>query len=1354
MESAEEENVRKERRESPRLRANPLSVAFFWWTIKMFKLGYRKPIVEDHLYKPLPQDSSQYLGDKLEKYWNEQVAKSKINGKNPSLAIALLKAFGPEYFTWGFLLSLNELILKMIQPMFLGGLLSYFKIDSTMSKKEALLHASGIVGFAAINAMVLNHYMFKAFQIGMKIRIATCSLIYRKSLRLTCTALGDTAIGKVINLLSNDVARFDIAPIIVNYLWISPIAAVIVGFLVYEEIGISSFVGIAAVFAVVSLQSWTGKLTSKFRSRSAVRTDERVRLMDEIIRGIRVIKMYAWEKPFAKLIADSRRREINIIRKTSFIRGLYMTFNLFTTRMALFCAIATFVSFGNIASAEKVFVISSYFNLLSHTMSGFFVRGIAEFAEARVSIRRLQKFMMLEEIERDKITDGKQSKQDATPQSNGTIDKKSGQDLQVDGSIFMEKLEAKWNPSSTDATLSSINLNIKSGTLLGIIGSVGSGKSSLMQAILGEMPTTGGTMKIYGRVSYASQEPWVFGGTIRQNILFGEKYDERRYRAVTAACALRPDFRQLPRGDLTHVGDRGSLLSGGQRARVNLARALYGRADIFLLDDPLSAVDAHVGKHLVEECLSGSLLRGATVLLATHQIQHLRKADEIIVLEEGSIKGQGSYEDLLGASEVRKKSTTLDVKEGGIVGLIRQLSQMSSTSKRSSISEAPPLKNKEDEANGREVGGEKELEKIKKGSVDGMVYMRYFTSGAQPLGIFGILMLFALTQTAASGVDYFVSFWTKNEELRMHQLIIQKMLSNQTNVTSEEQLFLPQYIQEPQPMPIYTLLGLYGGTVVSLFLISIIRSFLYYITCMRCSSNLHDSMFKALVRAPMHFFDANPSGRILNRFSKDMGSIDEFLPKAILDSTQILMVMMGAVIVSATVNYLFLVPVFILGIIFWIIRSLYLHISRKAKRVEGITRSPIFTHIGSSLQGLPTIRAHGAQNILITEFDNIQDINSSAYFMSMSISTAFGFCLDIMCLIYMAVVTFSFLLFDDVMVSGNVGLAITQSMLLTGMFQWGVRQTAEVENQMTAVERVLEYTDIEEEESESKIDPKSLEGWPSKGEISFKNVGMSYKRNARIVIRHLNFTIKASEKVGVVGRTGAGKSSLISTLLRLGYIEEGCISIDGVNTCHIHLETLRSNISVIPQDPVLFSGTLRSNLDPFQEYADHLLWKALEDVELKEIANEAHGLDTRILEGGSNISVGQRQLLCLARAILRRNQILLLDEATANVDPKTDTLIQLTIREKFASCTVITVAHRLNTVIDYDKVLVLDEGRLVEFNHPHILLQNKEGYFYRMVQQTGIQMAKNLARLAEKGYKKSIFEGETEELKTEETTNL
>ncbi|KAG8228792.1 hypothetical protein J437_LFUL006671 [Ladona fulva] len=1261
---------KKERKENPRSTANTFSLAFFWWVIELFKLGYKKPIIEEDLFKPVPDDNSDYLGALLEKNWNRQLKKCKSLNKTPSLFMAILRTFGPTYFTFGIMLSLNELGVRIVQPVFLGKMLSYFHVESTMERSEALLYAAGIVICSGINCLFANHYILEAFRIGMRVRIACCSLIYRKSLRLSSTALGETAIGKIVNLLSNDVARFDIVAITINYLWISPLAAILVAYMVYQHIGIAGIIGIAVVFIIVPLQSWTGKLSSIFRTRSAVRTDERVRLMDEIVRGIRVIKMYAWEMPFARLIAEARRTEIDVLRKVSFIRGLYMTFNLFTSRMALFCAIAAYVSFGNIVSADKVFVVSSYFIILSFTMSGIFVRGVAEVAEANVSIGRLQKFLLLDEFTNNTTAHKDLSSNGTVDQFNSLKSKNMTHELKEKKAIIMDKVCAKWNVASSDNTLSNISMAVERGKVIGVIGTVGAGKSSLLQALLGEIPLTSGFLNLNGRVGYASQEPWVFGGTIRQNILFGAPYDEKRYRRVTSACALRRDFQQLPRGDLTHVGDRGSLLSGGQKARVNLARAVYAKPDILLLDDPLSAVDAHVGKHLVDHCIMGNMLHGTTIILATHQIQHLHMTDEIIVLEEGCIKARGTYEELMGATENEDD----EVDEGGrrksIGGLMRHLSQMSGTSKRSSVGGESTKDEKEED----------EPEQGKKGSVDGKVYMRYLTSATHPLALLGLGILFVMTQVAASGVDYFVSFWAKQEELRIvHTLLNDSATPNLTSQEFKERSIIAEF-NEDQPVLLSQewLLGLYGATVASLFIISITRSIFFSITCMRCSTSLHNSMFQAVVQAPMHFFDANPSAR-----------------------------------------------------------------------------SPVYTHIGATLEGLSTIRSHSAQTILIKEFDQIQDINTSAYFMYLSVSSGFGFILDIMCILYVSIVTFSFIFLEQDALGGNVGLAITQSMMLAGMFQWGVRQTAEVENQMTSVERILEYSDLEKEETlDEKRERKPKDKWPTKGEIKYNSVGMSYKEGGPLVIRHLSFTISPSEKVGIVGRTGAGKSSLIASILRLGCIEEGTVCIDDVNICSIGLQELRSSISVIPQDPVLFSGTLRSNLDPFQEYTDDLIWRALEDVELKEVASETAGLETRILAGGTNLSVGQRQLLCLARAILRQNKILLLDEATANVDPKTDSLIQSTIRHKFATCSVITVAHRLNTIMDYDKVLVMSAGRMVEFNHPYILLQNDDGFLFKMVKKTGYHMAETLTQIAEEAYRKHTSNLRQEQQAEDETTDL
>lgn len=460
------------------------------------------------------------------------------------------------------------------------------------------------------------------------------------------------------------------------------------------------------------------------------------------------------------------------------------------------------------------------------------------------------------------------------------------------------------------------------------------------------------------------------------------------------------------------------------------------------------------------------------------------------------------------------------------------------------------------------------------------------------------------------------------------------------------------------------------------------------------------------------------------------------MPSAMIDCIQIGLSLLGIIVVVAMANPWLLIPTVIIGIIFYYLRVFYLATSRSVKRLEGVTRSPVFGHLNATLQGLPTIRAFEAGDILTKEFDNHQDLHSSAWYIFIATSRAFGFWLDLFCVLYIILVTYSFLVLDDVLgksLGGNVGLAITQSIGLTGMFQWGMRQSTELENQMTSVERVLEYSKVDKEPPlESTPDKKPKDTWPEQGKIEFKDLSLWYTPEEPPVLKNLNFVVNPQEKIGIIGRTGAGKSSLISALFRLSNLE-GVIEIDGVKTNEIGLHDLRGTISIIPQEPFLFSGTLRRNLDPFSTYNDDVLWQALDEVELKEMGLEAH-----INEGGSNLSVGQRQLVCLARAIVKNNPILVLDEATANVDPRTDELIQLTIRKKFARCTVLTIAHRLNTVMDSDRILVMDAGNAVEFDAPYVLLQKGTGFLHSMVNETGPAMAEALKEVARESYQSRL----------------
>ncbi|XP_045469838.1 probable multidrug resistance-associated protein lethal(2)03659 isoform X2 [Harmonia axyridis] len=1310
---------KKQRKPNPRENAFPLSVVTFSYLIPTFIQGFKRDLTEADLTETLNEHKSKALGDRLERAWQKEEERAKKKKKTPSLRRALFRVFGLEFMIYGIILAVSESI-RIIQPIAIGRLLDFYSPSNTeITKDDAYIYAGAVVLCSLINVLVVHPYMLGVSHLGMKVRVACCSLIYRKALRLSNSALGQTTIGQVVNLLSNDVNRFDVSLIFGHQLWVAPLETIVVSYLLYLEIGVSAFLGIVLLLVFIPMQIYVGRKISIVRLKTALRTDERVRLMSEIINGIQVIKMYAWEKPFAKLIGIARRYEIKMLRIAGFMKGIILSFIIFNTRLSIFASIIAYVLLGNSINAEKVFVLTSFYNILRATMTVFFPTGIVMVAEANVSVNRLNKFLNYEERSpnddkkeiQKSLKDKKQFEESAETTMNGVQTSISKKDENM--GIFMKNGWAKWSEASIDNTLSEITFSVTPGKLLAVIGPVGSGKSSLFQTILKELPLMDGTLEVNGEISYASQEPWLFSGTVRQNILFGLPMDKLRYKTVVKTCALERDFTLLPYGDKTLVGDRGVSLSGGQRARINLARAVYKEADIYLLDDPLSAVDTHVGKELFDKCING-YLKNKTVILITHQLQYLNDVDHIIYLDDGFMKAEGTFRELqntdLDFTKLLGKADNEEEKKKEKEET--ELKRLNSIVSRSSVEEAP-------------VQVE---EQMSKGSLGFYVYKAYLRAGGNWCVLFMLFMMFFIVQGLASVSDYFLTFWVNLEDRNFTEVEIMQNISYSTVVP-------PIQSDDFWDFSRNTCIIIYSVIMGSLVFLTLVRSFSFFVICMRASTRLHDNMFGSISIATMNFFNNNPAGRILNRFSKDMGAVDEQLPGAMIDCLQIGLTLVGIIIVIGAISPILLGPTAVMAIIFYLLRSFYLSTSRNVKRLEGVTRSPVFSHINATLNGLTTIRAFEAQEILTKEFDTHQDLHSSAWFSFIATSRAFGYWLDLICIVYIIVVTFSFLLIDDDHFGGNVGLVITQAIGITGMLQWGMRQSTELENQMTSVERVVEYSSIEHEralETEESKKPKS--SWPEFGKIIFKNLYLRYASGDPPVLKHLNFTILPKEKVGIVGRTGAGKSSLINALFQLS-LTEGQIIIDDVDITKLGLHDLRSKISIIPQEPVLFSGSLRKNLDPFDEYSDVDLWKALEEVELKEAVNDlTSGLNSMVSEGGSNFSIGQRQLVCLARAILRNNRILVLDEATANVDPQTDSLIQNTIRQKFAECTVLTIAHRLHTVMDSDKVLVMDAGTVKEFDHPYILLQNKEGIFSGMLEQTGRATAEMLHGIAKNHY--------------------
>ncbi|XP_072319420.1 ATP-binding cassette sub-family C member 4-like [Eucyclogobius newberryi] len=1280
-------------RSSPLAEAGCLSRLFLCWLSPLLQLGKKQCLGESEMYSVLQEDRSETLGKDLQNLWDREVKKSKKQLCEPSLTKVIFQCYGTLLAKSGLFVFTLETI-KVLQPLLLGQIILFFENYDPSDKHSlwlAFTYAAGI-SLSTFALTVLQHlYYYNTQRIGMKMRVAVCHMIFKKALRLSTESVGRTSTGQIVNLLSNDVNRFDEVTINMHYLWIGPLQAVVILVLLWFEIGLSCLAGVTIVVLMLPLQTWFGKLFGLFRSKSVILTDNRIRIMNEVMSGIRIIKMYAWEKPFSALLTDVRKKEIGQIMKSSYLRGLNMASFFASSKIIVFFTFTVYALLGNTITASTVFVTVSLYETLKLTVALCFPLAVEKVSETRVSMFRIRNYLLLDEVDRNDVVLSLEDK-----------------DIPVE----LHDVTCYWDKSLDAPSLQNVSITVKPKQLLAIIGPVGAGKSSLLSAVLGELPRDSGALTVRGQLAYASQLPWVFPGTIRSNILFGKELNPQKYERVLKACALKRDMELLPNGDLTVVGDQGATLSGGQKARVNLARAVYQDADIYLLDDPLSAVDAEVGKYLFDHCIRG-LLKNKCRILVTHQLQYLKGADHIIALKEGRIMAQGTYQRLNG-SGFDMVSLLKSDEEQGLRAVEPDKPSIRSRSTNHSQNSHSSLLQQESHEHPVETVHTIVEETRVEGNVGCKIYARYFTASCSYVVLLAIVLLSIVAEAAYILQDWWLVYWSNGQATNTTKECIRNIHNETTSHLDSNLNFY---------------LSIYSGLTIAAVVFGYARSLMIFHGLVRSSQTLHNNMFSAVLHSPVRFFDVNPIGRILNRFTKDISQMDSQLPLTFEDFYQLILRNTGIIAVAASVIPLILVPVLFLLLLFLYLRRFYLHTSRDIKRLEATTRSPVFSHLSSSLQGLWTIRAFRAADRLQEQFDSYQDVHSGTWFLFLMTSRWFALRLDGICAIFVTLTAFSCILLRNGLQAGEVGLALTYAMTLVGNFQWMVRQSAEVENMMTSVERVVEYTELESEapwETERKPPPD----WPRQGMVTFNNVNLCYNVDGPLVLKDLSFILQPSEKVGVVGRTGAGKSSLVSALFRLSE-PEGKIYIDGVLTSEIGLHDLRQKMSIIPQDPMLFSDTVRKNLDPFCQHTDEDLWNALEEVQLKSVVEELPGrLETVLAESGSNFSVGQRQLVCLARAVLRKNRILVIDEATANVDPRTDELIQKTIRKKFKDCTVVTIAHRLNTIIDSDRILVLDNGVIQELDSPFTLLQNTEGVFFKMVQQLGLAEAAALLELA------------------------
>ncbi|CAG8565444.1 11234_t:CDS:10, partial [Racocetra persica] len=961
--------------------------------------------------------------------------------------------------------------------------------------------------------------------------------------------------------------------------------------------------------------------------------------------------------------------------------------------MPVFASIISFVVFvltGGTLTSELVFSSLALFNIIRLPLK-LLPMVIAVATDAWVSIGRIQEILLADELE-------------YLPKIDYNADKFAIK--VINGEFVWDGSPVSYKEHSPILTpqlrLSDINFTISHGKLVAIVGSVGSGKSSLLSALVGEMKKVDGEIIFGGTVGYCPQTAWIQNATLRENITFGLPFDEEKYQRVIKDCCLEPDLAILPAGDMTEIGEKGINLSGGQKQRVNIARAVYFDADIVLLDDPLSAVDAHVGKYLFTNCIQGSLAK-KTRILVTHQLQLLSQVDYIICMEDGEIVEQGTYEELINANksfaklisefgDSKDEMTTIDIETN------------ESTEKKFLASPIPSTSSQ----------GLMSLEERTTGAVADKIYLTYIKAAGGLALIPLFLFLLVMMQGSNIGSNLWLSFWT----------------SNNFALTTE------------QYMSVYCA----WGVAESIF--SVLVCLTLSFAGIAAARNLHKKAIQQILKAPINFFETTPLGRIINRFSKDIDACDNLITESYRMFFSTLANVFGTFALIIAVFIWFLVPLIPLIVLYYCAAIYFRATNRELKRLDSILRSSLYAHFSESLTGLPTIRAYRVQTRFISTNENYMDIENRAYFMQFSVNRWLGIRLETIAnsLIYCASLLAVMQRFQ--VEPAIIGLILSYATQVTADFNWCVRQFAEVEANMNAVERLVHYTDNLESEPASIIpDNRPSSEWPVKGEIFIENLVMQYGPENPPVIKDVTIHIKDCEKIGIVGRTGCGKSTFATSFFRFIEPKSGQITVDGIDITKIGLKDLRSRITIIPQEPVLFNGTIRSNLDPFSECKDITLWNALRRAHLingdtedeyndylihNEKSRLSHKLltaetpiskkqdlhlDSPVRENGSNFSQGQQQLIALARALVRHSKLIIMDEATASVDYKTDCLIQKTIREEFVNSTVITIAHRLRTVIDYDKVLVM--GKVIEYDSPYILLQKPGSTFRAMCESSG-----------------------------------
>ncbi|KAF9997458.1 hypothetical protein BGZ80_007654 [Entomortierella chlamydospora] len=1242
-----------------------------------------------------------------------------------------------------------------------------------------------------------NQYVFICYNASIKTRGVLINLIYRKSLRLSSTDKQE-GMGSIVNHMSTDVDNIMQFFNIAHYSWSSIVELIITAIMLYNEVRYAMFASIGAAFVIVLCAGLASPQIAKANKAMMARSDHRLKLVTELVTYIKSVKLYAWEKYFAGKINKAREDQIVELRRFYSWLTVLVSFGNSIIPFCIFSTLAAYSGIATEdepLDTRRIFVTITLINMLQEPI-GYVMGSANTIFTGIVSYGRLRDFLNSEEINSEnvlrnpdaassdvayEVTDGTfgwyspsaikalaekkekeaaakaeaEAKEKALAEKKKKSGKKTDEETESgekgdkaeldeeDEKDTTKVLDEKKDDSesvpdgsrdNTGPVLHNISFSIKRGSLSLVVGRVGEGKSSLVGALLGEMHKYSGTVRSFGSLAYVSQSAWILNDTVRNNILFGRPYDKQRYLETIRACALTPDFKMLVSGDKTVIGEKGINLSGGQKQRISIARAVYANADVYIFDDPLSAVDAHVDEHIFKNVFK-SILASKTRILITNGVNHLKDADQIILIKQGRISQDGHYEELIqneGGDLFRlvqesklvaskeedekegdeKESITEgedDLEEGeesntehsGDEDAVDTTAEKPDMVKRPSFKRNKSSGVKEDFVELDEKD-EVDEEVIAKGNVGWPVYKYYLSS----IGLFSISML-VLASACMVGIQVGTQLW-------------QGHWGKSNDITAAESAIAGAPVQ-PEHSTGYWVATYFAWSISFTLVLALLSGVSLIYLSLRASKTLHSAMVSPLMRSPMSFFDVTSSGKIVNRFSHDITAVDTQLPVTFIHGLVTMFsaaTIFGMCIAASPYFAIIMLP---LSVAYYYLGGYFLVSNRELKRLDSAARSPLYAHFSETLAGLTVIRAFGDSSRFAVDAMGLLDRSQQTSYL-INVSTRWlQIVLDFLSVIVLTSVGLLAILTRHSANQQVFSIVLSNIGSLTLMMSDVLTCACTLETLIVSVERIREYINLQPEARDYIPDSKTDEAWPQRGQITFSQYSTRYREGLDLVLKDINVTINGGERVGIVGRTGAGKSSVTLALFRIVEAAKGSITIDGIDISTLGLHELRSHLTIIPQDPFLFGDSIRVNLDPFNKHTDAEIWAALESASLKSyVQTLPEGISSTIDNGGENMSLGQRQLMSLARAMLAQNtRVLCLDEATAAIDVETDNAIQRALRREFAGCTVLTIAHRINTIMDSDRILVLEKGEVAEYDSPENLLQKKDSIFFSLANKSG-----------------------------------